>query len=387
VKRLDPFADPGFVAVSGVAASARGDLYYAALKLPPAGQPLAVESALVHVPWRGEPRRASYPSLVPGAPDAGASCFGVFRTPRDARPFPPVDDAGVPRPTPVVTCTPQRPAVSAVPAIGPDGTVYVMSRAHDNANYSYLAAVGPDLEPRWAATLRGRLADGCGVALPFDPGVGPVRLDLCRPGATTGVDPRTNLPPAGQVVDSSSSSPVVLPDGTIAYGAFTAYNTSRGHLMRFSASGDFLGSFDFGWDLTPAAWEHDGTFSVAVKDNRYFEWNRAPPSYFLGSLDSNLAPRWRFQNTNASSCSEDGGCVEDHPWGFEWCISAPAVDVRGNIYGNAEDGNLYVVGADGGLQARRFLKLALGAAYTPLALDARGRIYALNGGELFVLGK
>ena len=39
------------------------------------------------------------------------------------------------------------------------------------------------------------------------------------------------------------------------------------------------------------------------------------------------------------------------------------------------------------LRTRIFLNQALGAAYTPTAIDARGRIYALNNGELAVLGR
>lgn len=34
-----------------------------------------------------------------------------------------------------------------------------------------------------------------------------------------------------------------------------------------------------------------------------------------------------------------------------------------------------------------FPNQALGAAYTPIALDPSGRIYALNNGELSVLGR
>jgi hypothetical protein len=38
-------------------------------------------------------------------------------------------------------------------------------------------------------------------------------------------------------------------------------------------------------------------------------------------------------------------------------------------------------------KARVFLDLALGAAYTPLSIDPKGRIYAMNNGKLTVLGK
>ncbi len=37
--------------------------------------------------------------------------------------------------------------------------------------------------------------------------------------------------------------------------------------------------------------------------------------------------------------------------------------------------------------ARIFLNRAIGAAYTPVSLGPDGRIYALNDGVLFVLGK
>ena len=35
---------------------------------------------------------------------------------------------------------------------------------------------------------------------------------------------------------------------------------------------------------------------------------------------------------------------------------------------------------------KRFLKLAIGAAYTPLSIGADGRVYTQNDGHLFVLG-
>jgi hypothetical protein len=30
-----------------------------------------------------------------------------------------------------------------------------------------------------------------------------------------------------------------------------------------------MSAYDFGWDITPAVYEHDGTWSVIVKDNFY----------------------------------------------------------------------------------------------------------------------
>ncbi|HEX4462919.1 MAG TPA: hypothetical protein VIA18_33325, partial [Polyangia bacterium] len=94
-------------------------------------------------------------------------------------------------------------------------------------------------------------------------------------------------------------------------------------------------------------------------------------------------------STNTNTCSRDASgnvtCVSDHPNGFEWCINAPAVDKDGNVYGNSEDGNLYVIDKHGQQKAVYFLDQAIAAAYTPVALDGKGHIFALNNGHLLVL--
>ena len=62
---------------------------------------------------------------------------------------------------------------------------------------------------------------------------------------------------------------MIAPDGSVLYGAATRYNYGRGHLFRFSSAGEFMSAYDFGWDITPAIYEHDGAWSVIVKDNFY----------------------------------------------------------------------------------------------------------------------
>jgi hypothetical protein len=201
------------------------------------------------------------------------------------------------------------------------------------------------------------------------------------------------------VLDLSTSSPVVLPDGSVLYGAFTAYNYSRGHLFRFDGAGRFGGAYDFGWDVTPAISAHGGTYSIVIKDNHYetgsycFNPTFCPPEpgrYDLVSLDPGLRPEWKFRNTNTESCRRGSDasitCVSDHPDGFEWCVNQPAVDAAGTVYANSEDGFLYAVGPDGSLRSRIFLDLALGAAYTPLSIGADGVVYAQNAGHLFAIG-
>ena len=240
-------------------------------------------------------------------------------------------------------------------------------------------------------------------------------------GAHTGVSPPDNLPGSGRVLDDSTSAPVVAPDGSIYYGAYTRYNYAQGHLMRWSSAGQYLPSnndalsgFQFGWDTTPALFSYtaaDGTstFAVITKENHYGDVGSycndntlCPPDrdatnpaygekYFMTSLTPDLSGfNWQWQNTNQLSCShaKDGtlACVSDHPLGFEWCVNAPAVDGNGTVFSNSEDGNLYEIDRNGHLVNQVFTNLALGAAYTPLSIGPDGKIYTQNNGHLFVVG-
>jgi hypothetical protein len=179
--------------------------------------------------------------------------------------------------------------------------------------------------------------------------------------------------------------------------------------MKFSSSGQFLTSYRFGWDDTPAVYAHDGTYSIYTKDNQYGNSGSYcddetlcpaertandpafPEAYFVTRLNANLQPEWRWQNTNNLSCTRDTHgnvtCVSDHPAGFEWCVNAPAIDRDGVVYANSEDGGLYAIRGNGSLRDHLFLQLALGAAYTPLSIANDGRILTQNDGHLFVVGE
>lgn len=389
-RRLGTFGaiDANMYVTSPIVIDAEGNLYYNALKLAVTG-PWSTDhfgAWLVKIAPDGNAARASYTTLVPGAPAPNAGCTNAF--PSSQQPWPPSPNAVAP----AVVCGSQRPGVNIAPAIGADGTIYTVSRTHlppGSSRWGWLVAVNPDLTPKWATSMRNRFQDGCNVLLPANGTPGG-----CRAGAATGVDPSDNQPGSGHVNDNSTSSPVVAPDGTIYYGSYTRYNFAQGHLIRFSVEGGFLSSYKFGWDVTPAIWEHDGTFSVITKENRYVGFGVRVPGdeegYYITQLSPGLNVEWQFKGTNTLTCARqtDGSlqCADNRPEGFEWCVNSLAVDARGVVYVNSEDGNLYAINQGGTLRERIFLQLTLAAAYTPLSLGVDGRVYTQNAGILFAVG-
>jgi hypothetical protein len=223
----------------------------------------------------------------------------------------------------------QRPGINVAPAISADGkTVYTLSRAHFYDEYSCLDALDADLKPLWHSSLQ---------------------LSTLT----------------GNVSDLSSSTPAVATDGSILYGSLSD-SSDRGNMLKFSSKGKFLTSYPFGWDETPAIYKHDGTYSVILKNNYY---DTGGP-YYITQLSSDLVPEWQYESTD----------------NYEWCVNAPAVDADGNVYADSEDGYLYVIEQGGTLKGRLFLRNAVGAAYTPVAVGLDGKIYTENDGYMFVAG-
>lgn len=409
VSHINPFGstvDPNTFVSGPLTADTHGNVYYNVMQLedPAVADPWfgsdVLGAWLVKVKPNDQAMTVTYADLVPGAPGAFDNCPGIFFD-TTTLPWPPSPTA-VPGPFP---CGSQRPGVNVAPAISPDGTIYTVSRGHFDPLASYLVAVNSDLTPKWQASLQNRFTDGCGFLVPIATAANPNQPNSCRVGTTPGVDPTTNAPGSGVVTDLASSTPTVLPDGSVLIGVITTYNALRGHLMKFSSSGDYLAAFDFGWDSTPAVFPHNGTYSIVIKDNHYGGiglYCSDPTSricaplpngpYNITRLNADLKPEWKFKNTTTGSChrNPDGSitCTPDtHPNGFEWCINAPVIDEDGTVYANSEDGSLYVLNRNGTLKHKLFLNLAIGAAYTPLSIGPDGKIYTQNDGQLFVAGE
>ncbi|HSY51834.1 MAG TPA: hypothetical protein VLC46_23730 [Thermoanaerobaculia bacterium] len=377
VKRINPFAtiDPLTFVSGPPAADSSGNIFYGVFQMQ-GNQPWTNDVAgawLVRVTPDGGATAVPFSTLVPDAPKAGDLCKSEFSG--SSAQIPPTPDA-VP---PSIVCGSQRPGVNVTPAVAPDGTIYLLTRAHFDDYYSYLVAVNPNLTPKWDRSLRTRFHDGCNILLPPNGTDGG-----CPAGTSTGVDPNVNEDGSGRVIDNSTASPVVAPDGSIIYGSYTLYNLDQGHMMHFGADGTYIGSYPFGWDTTPAIWQHDGTYSIVTKENHYDFDFRTDPGDYVTQLDPRFKVEWQFRNPSRTSCRA-GVCVTEDQ-GFEWCVNAPAIDRFGTVYVNAEDGIIYALAQGGGLIDRLPLGAPLGAAYTPVAVDAQGRVYAQTGGHLFVAG-
>ena len=246
------------------------------------------------------------------------------------------------------------------------------------------------------------LPDGCNVLLPPNGQPGGCRR-RCR---RSGVDPSDNEPGSGAVNDNSSSTPLVAPDGTIYYGAYSRYNYSQGHLMHFSPAGEFLGSYPFGWDVTPALWKHGDGFSVITKENRYegvgsyCNDTASCPSvripgqeqgYFVTQLCTDLGrrvafPGHEYAQLRAQRRRLDSLCRRPTARASNGVSTRRPSTSAASSTSNSEDGFLYAIDQGGTLRETFFLQLALGAAYTPLSIGADGRIYTQNAGHLFAVG-
>jgi hypothetical protein len=392
ISQINPFGatiDPNKYVSGPLTADSQGNIFYNVIKLN-ASNPWnsdSVGSWLVGVSPTDASRTVTYGTLVPDAPPPYGSCPYFFQD-ESTLPWPPSNDAKPPQ----IPCGKQRAPVNMAPTISPDGTIYTVSRAHFDPLITYLIAVNPDLTPKWDSSMQEILHDGCGVIVPIATHAD--QPNACREGANVGVDPTTNNWGSAYITDQASSTPTVLPDGSIAMGVLSLYNGGRGHLLKFSSGGTLLTSYDFGWDETAAVYPHDGTYSLVIKDNHYggksygglycsFAGNRIcrplkPGPFDMTQLSADLIPEWKFKGMTRN---------RQNPFGFDWCVNSPAIDSAGNVYVNSEDGHAYLIAQGGKLIARHFLQSAVGAAYTPMALGPGGRMYTQNNGVLFVLGQ
>ncbi len=230
------------------------------------------------------------------------------------------------------------------------------------------------------------------------------------------------------LIDESTASPMVAPDGTVFQGVFgNPYNGSRGFLLHFSA--DLSTEYTpgaFGWDDTPSivpasmvpSYTGTSSYLILSKYNNYSNADFGGPNsgYYgdngvneMAVLDPYSAvpdPNYEFNNPNPgypnpnfdvmatveaiTSPSPDVPAVQagDPDAVREWCTNGTVVDpATDSVYMNNEDGYTYQwnLATDTMTNAVQ-VTTGIGVPYTPTAIAPNGEIFSDNGGTLFAEG-
>jgi hypothetical protein len=209
---------------------------------------------------------------------------------------------------------------------------------------------------------------------------------------------------AAWVNDNATSSPTVGPDGDVFIGVLEADVPShnfRGWLLHFDATlAQAKTPGGFGWDNTasivPRAMvpQYTGAsgYLLALKYNSYGGVGTGDGRHRVAIVDPNATQTDRFSSASVMrEVMTVLGPTSDpsYPGGVEeWCINTAAVDPATDcVLMNSEDGYLYRWHLPSNTLTQR-LRMNNGYAqsYTPTAIGADGRVYAVNNARLFSIG-
>jgi hypothetical protein len=261
-----------------------------------------------------------------------------------------------------------RVAQNSAPALSNDGsTLYVAVKGTNMDYYAYLLGL-----------------DTTTLALKYN-----VRLVSSALGQTS-------------ILDDSTASPVVGPDGDVFYGVYG--NSGRGYMLHFSPDlKTQMPPSTFGWDNTPAlvptnmvpGYPGTSAYLLFTKYNNYVA-NGGDGINRMALLDphaTQVDPHHSFLEMREVLTVI--GCTPDyeyqgalHPYAVrEWCINTAAVNpITQSIFAPSEDGHIYRWNlAINALTEVAKLGPGLGEPYVPTVVGPDGMIYALNGGTLFAL--
>ena len=219
------------------------------------------------------------------------------------------------------------------------------------------------------------------------------------------------------VIDQSTASPMVGPDGTVFFGVFgNPYNGSRGFLLHFSANltQEFTPGA-FGWDDTPSvipttmvpSYQGTSSYLILSKYNNYVAAETGseggdgvnkiaildpfateidphndgnPNLLVMAEVETIVSPTPDTQYTNAGYPN----AVQQGMVYHNGTVVDPYTD---SVFINNEDGHAYRwnLGSNSLTQSIQITD-GIGEPYTPTAIGPDGTIYAINGGTLFALG-
>ncbi|WP_280152186.1 hypothetical protein [Piscinibacter sp. XHJ-5] len=233
---------------------------------------------------------------------------------------------------------------------------------------------------------------------------------LATRAARSLLDPASGSTPAW-VNDNATSSPTVGPDGDVYVGVLEsagAPHNFRGWLLHFDATlAQSKTPASFGWDITASVvpramvpqYAGQSSYLLAIKYNNYY--NASNPASRDGRNEIAIVDphdTTRLDPVNGTTVVmgevlKKLGPTRDPaapaPAVKEWCINTMAVDPASSaVLVNSEDGILYRwhLPSDSFSEQIR-LTAGLLEAYTPTAIGADGRVYAVNDATLFSIGQ
>lgn len=272
------------------------------------------------------------------------------------------------------------PAINAAPALSPDeGSVYV-------------AVTG-----------------GKGMLVKLDSGT------LAPTASVRVFDP--SISGAGALlINESSASPMVGPDGHVFMGVFgNQWRESHGWMLQFdgnlsqtNASGKRYPVGAFGWDDTASVvpstmvsgYRGRSSYLIVTKYNNYDDNGSDPGadgSNKIAVLDPTSDANSKDRQSGIPVMNEIMTVLGPHKINndpnhpnarYEWCINSVAVDVRGrSVIINSEDGHMYRWNlVSNSITEALDLQPATAEAYTSTAIGPDGQIYCINNAILCAIG-
>jgi hypothetical protein len=225
-------------------------------------------------------------------------------------------------------------------------------------------------------------------------------------------DPRSNNANNADIIDDSTASPMVGPDGDVYFGILgNPFNGSRGFMLHFSSDLTVeKPPGGFGWDNTaaivPASMvpSYTGTSSYLLfsKYNNYAGAgsDSADGVNRIALLDpnatqvdahasSNGMPIMREVLTVIGPTADIENRSPSLPFAVrEWCINTAAINPATNsIFTPSEDGRTYRWNlVSNSLTEWLQLGAGVGEPYVPTVIGPDGTVFTLNGGTMWALG-
>ena len=209
--------------------------------------------------------------------------------------------------------------------------------------------------------------------------------------------------PLTAMLDISTASPTVGPDGDVYYGTDNG-NHSRGVLNHFSADlSQTKTAASFGWDDTASIvprsmvpqYQGSSSYLLLIKYNDYAGAGGTGVNRMAIVDPNNLT---QIDPLTGGTVMKEiltiAGVTPDTDFPGvpgavrEWCINTAVVDpATGSVLVNSEDGKLYRWNlATNSFTESIVLTGGVGEAYTPTLIGADGKVYAINNSILFAVG-